>query len=80
MKITLRQHGPNQTKITLDDRSIFFSYETPVIVRIDNDAWYQTSEKHSATTSRHVKALFGSWAARVVSQGDLERLANGGKS
>ena len=75
MKISLRSHGPNQTEVTLGDRSIFFSYETIVLVRIDHDAWYQTSKKHSATTSRHIKAFLDGWPAHLVIQNDLERLA-----
>ena len=77
MKITLKHHGPNQTEVALDDRSIFFSYETPVLVRVQHHGWYQTSEKHSSTTSRHINAFLDGIPAICVDQAQLEQLANG---
>ena len=67
----IRVHAPNQTELITTrggvHRTIFFSYETPVIVKFDyehgvrkeyksNDAFevYVTNKKHSVTTSKHI--------------------------
>lgn len=67
--------GPNQTEVILSDRSLFFSYETLVGLRLSGVGYFRTSTKYSKTTSRHVNQWLDGVAAKEVEQDELEQLA-----
>lgn len=46
----------NQTEIVRADRTVFYSYNTPVAALVPGRGVLVTSTKYSQTTSRHVKA------------------------
>ncbi len=74
-----RQLGANKTEVELDDRTIFFSYETPVAVHVPGKT-YVTREKYSVTTSKHINQwLHVNGFSKVisVSQEDLDNIARG---
>ena len=86
-KIKLKNIGSNQTEMTLNGKTIFYSYKTPVVVQTDwvktNDTVtlekiYITSKKFSKTTSKHinkyVKDLPSKWERIIVSQEELEKM------
>ena len=75
--IRLRQHGPNRTEIYLGDRTVYFSYETPVIVQVEGVGWYQTGQKFNSTTSRHINGFLDGVPAKIVTQTQLEYLVQG---
>ena len=56
----LRPLAPNQTEIYLKeaDTQVFFSYSTPVAARVKG-MHYQTAEKFSNTTTKHMRAWLG---------------------
>lgn len=60
MGITLKVIGPNQTEVDLDEKILFFSYDTLVAVKTEYGNCYRampaTVEKWSKTTSKHVNA------------------------
>ena len=81
-KIKLKKIGSNQTEMIQGNKTVLYSYETPVIVQTN---WgpdgqlpkiYITSERFSPTTSRHVnkyvKDLPLKWERINVSQEELE--------
>lgn len=45
--------APNQTEIQTENKSILFSYKTPVAAFVD-DNFYRTKKKWSVTTSKHI--------------------------
>ena len=49
----LNNIGPNQTEITTNDKTVFFSYNTPVAANV-NGKFYSTEQKWSKTTSKHI--------------------------
>jgi hypothetical protein len=53
-------YGKNQTLLVIQPGQfeVFFSYQTPVAAIIDGHC-YQTSTKHSQTTSKHIRSFFG---------------------
>jgi hypothetical protein len=66
----------NMTEITLSDKRILFSYETPVAYQ-DLDTvgtYYKTVKKWSTTTTRHISKWLGGNAAKLVSQDYLDDL------
>ena len=87
--------APNQTELITTKgtvhRTIFFSYETPVIVKFDyergvrnesksDDAFevYVTNKKHSATTSKHINKYLeiSHCEAEYVSQDEIYGLTD----
>ena len=57
----LKQHGANQTQITLADGTvILFSYETPVAAFVPGTGYCRTDRHFSRTTSKHITQ----WLAR----------------
>jgi hypothetical protein len=65
------------TELAVDDASILFSYETPV-AGWDNYGAFESEEKYSVTTSKHITKYFGGKElrakARVVSQFHINNL------
>ena len=89
----IRVIAPNQTELVTTKntvrRTIFFSYETPVVIRYDynyglpkeykgEDAseLFVTSEKYSVTTSKHINKYLDGLPAESVSQGEIYRLSD----
>lgn len=61
------------------DRSILYSYATPVAVLVHGDGYYATERKYSVTTSRHMNLWFGrihnADDVRTVEQSVIDELA-----
>jgi hypothetical protein len=75
--VQLDNIATNCNIVTVGNARILFSYSTPVAVTILRDGIhkYQTSEKFSRTTSKHIN-LAGYSDAEKVSQDDLVKLIN----
>jgi hypothetical protein len=58
----------NYNIITHEDNQILYSYETPVAVLHANGSAYQTQQKYSTTTSRHINKFLDGVENEVVSQ------------
>ena len=72
----LRQIKSNVTELTLDNKTIMFSYETPVAGYDDKGA-FRTDTKYSVTTSRQINQyLGGKDVGRTVSQDYIDQLVN----
>lgn len=65
--------GPNQTEVTSNGNTVFFSYTTPVAAIVGGIA-YRTSEKFSKTTSRHINKWLGGRTAIEQPQSFFEAL------
>lgn len=76
----MHRRGPNATEIEDGNRSILFSYDTPVAVHVEGMGYYVTSAFHSRTTSKHVGEFVGEYKnkARKVAQEVIARMASGG--
>lgn len=48
----------NQTVVYYKNKTIFFSYNTPVVVEVDGEI-YKTEQFFSVTTSKHIKNYLG---------------------
>ena len=69
--------GNNETEIQLNNGSkLFFSYSTLVLVKTQSYDIYQTTQRHSQTTQRHINRTLGRWGAvdGMVSQEELESM------
>ena len=72
----LRQIKSNVTELTLGDKTIMFSYETPVAGYDDLGA-FRTDRKYSVTTSRQINQyLGGKNVGRTVTQDYINQLVN----
>lgn len=84
MKLKLENLSPNCNVLHFGDRSILFSYETPVAVWL-RDAMhglptglYRTGEYHSRTTAKHInswKIVVKPWV--TIPQPLIETITNG---
>ena len=54
----LRSLGANQTEVEMGDMLVFFSYSTPVALRILGTGLIKTDKFWSITTSRHINKWF----------------------
>ena len=83
----IRVVASNQTELITTKktvrRTIFFSYETPVVITYVYDCGvsvtYVTNKKHSSTTSRHINKYLEASpykGAESVSQGEIYRLSD----
>lgn len=81
---TLRNIGPNQTEITTCDRTVLYSYDTPVVVHVHEIGYFRTETRHSVTTSKHInkylapRVLHPSKRVATVSQSEINTLSDGG--
>jgi hypothetical protein len=67
--------GSNMTELTFSDKSVLFSYSTPV-AGWDIAGAFRTDQHYSATTTKHInKYLGGKDIGRVVPQSFIEALA-----
>ena len=70
--------GPNQTEIeTSTGYTVLYSYSTAVAVFVPGRGGLCTKERHSATTTRHIKAAIARWGCSrmEVSQDEINQLA-----
>ncbi len=78
----ITNHGPNQTSVTTKDFTVFFSYDTPVVLVKHGTPQHVlvTSTKHSRTTSKHINqfkaTLCDSSKISNESQTQLENLVS----
>ena len=73
--VSMHMHGPNQNEVVIGDTSIFFSYNTPVVV-VKGDKIFQTEKKWSVTTSRHINKFLAGRQATKVPQEQIDKLAS----
>lgn len=57
--VFLKSMSPNATQITIGNKSILFSYETPVALHVMGVGFFKTAERFSKTTSKHVNQWLG---------------------
>jgi hypothetical protein len=57
----------NMTEIEIGDKTILFSYKTPVAY-YENGKAYQTSKKWSVTTSRHINQWLKSIGEETIKE------------
>jgi hypothetical protein len=74
----LKRIGPNCAEVTTGDRSILFSYDVPVGVRVKGFGWFTSDKYWSRTTAGHVKKWLDGIRPRTVSQAEIERMAADG--
>ncbi len=75
----LNQVTQNQTEIELGDRTVFFSYSTPVAVFVPGQGVKVTEQYHSVTTSKHINQFVQRTGAKTVEkvpQSFLDDLGN----
>jgi hypothetical protein len=76
--MNVRSVGPNQTVLTLNNQDeVFFSYETPVAGWICGKGFWRTTEKFSATTTRHVGRYANTYRVTDMSPEAVELLLYG---
>ena len=61
----------NYNIITHQDNQILYSYETPVAVIHSNGSCFQTNQKYSSTTSRHINKFLDGLASEKVNQSHI---------
>lgn len=70
----------NMREVRYDDRSVLYSYTTPVAVLVHGDGYYRTERKYSVTTSRHINMWLGKVHhaddVRTVDQSVIDQLAS----
>ena len=72
----LRQIKSNVTELIIDDKTIMFSYQTPV-AGYDDQGAFRTEQKYSVTTSRQINQyLGGKNVGRTVTQDYINQLVN----
>jgi hypothetical protein len=73
--VRLKTLGPNQNEVTVGDKTIFFSYNTPVAAKVGGNV-FVTDDKLSVTAQRHIKNWLMGREAKKISQSQLESLAS----
>lgn len=75
---TIRKFGSkNMVEMSLGDKKVLFSYQTPVVV-FDGENYFITTEKFSTTTTRQINSYMREVGVRnpnYLQQDLLERLA-----
>jgi hypothetical protein len=66
--------GQNQTEVNFSDKTVFFSYKTPVAAFIPGTGYIKTSKKWSTTTSKHINQWLKGCIASEVDQSVLDSL------
>lgn len=75
--VELKRLGPNVAQVEVGDRTILFSYDTPVCVRIGDGWHYVTTKYWSRTTTGHVKKWLAGAVAKPISQEAFDLLVAG---
>jgi hypothetical protein len=74
----LSRIGANQTCINHNNGTeVFFSYDTPVAVKLPNYEYLKTNVKYSVTTTKHINKWLDGVNAEEVSQDVINNLAEG---
>ena len=74
----LSRIGANQTCINHNNGTeVFFSYDTPVAVKLPNYEYLKTNIKYSVTTTKHINKWLNGVNAVEVSQNVINNLAEG---
>jgi hypothetical protein len=69
----LNNLGNNKTEIVSDNKTVFFSYKTPVAAIVDGKV-YKTSTKWSVTTSKHISQWLDGMQAELKDQSFFDGL------
>lgn len=70
--VFLKSLGTNVNQVTIGNKQILFSYETPVALHLMGTGFFKTAERFSKTTSKHVNQWLGDLKnVATVSQDDL---------
>jgi hypothetical protein len=77
MKISLHHVKPNHTEVNVGGAQLVFSYNTLVAFCDKSGKRYQTGDKFSTTTTKHINAS-GYASADKVDQNTLEAIAAAG--
>ena len=74
LKLTIL--GSNQTEVSLDNKRVLFSYNTPVAAWVSGIGYIRTDKKFSVTTSKHIALWLAGIGveARTVPQSEIEAL------
>lgn len=69
--------APNQTEVSVNGNTIFFSYSTPVAAFVPGRGCLLTDKFYSRTTSRHVNAWARSTGGTIITvpQSEIDALA-----
>lgn len=70
----LYPRGANCNEVVLGNRSVLFSYKTPVAVHIEGVGYFKTEKKWSRTTSRHINAFLNGSEAQEKPQSFFDEL------
>ena len=70
----LTKLNPNMTEVSLGDRTVLFSYNTPVAYTDGKGNHFKTDKKWSATTSKHINKWLAGKPAKSVPQAELDNL------
>ena len=74
----LSRIGANQTCINHNNGTeVFFSYDTPVAVKLPNYEYLKTNVKYSVTTTKHINKWLDGVNATEVSQDVINNLSEG---
>ena len=72
--LKLKPIKSNVTELIIDDKTIMFSYQTPV-AGYDDQGAFRTEQKYSTTTSRQINQyLGGKDVGRVVPQSYIDSI------
>ncbi len=76
--LQLKPIASNMTELTVGNKTILFSYQTPV-AGWDDDGAFRTSKRYSVTTSKHInKYLGGKDIGRKVEQDFINEIITNG--
>ena len=63
----------NMTELTFSDKSVLFSYKTPVAGH-DQTGPFRTDQQYSKTTTKHINKYLGHGIGRIVPQSYIEEI------
>ena len=75
-----RQGKTSATVVGIGENEILYSYTTPVAALVPGQGYLRTNKYYSKTTSGHINKWLVGVLASVVSQAEIDRIANGGKA
>lgn len=76
-KISLKQIRPNCVYVELEDRSILFSYEAPILEIKDNHITkIYDNYNYSTTTSKHINQFIDQYGFLVLDEKNIYPLDN----
>lgn len=76
-KISLKQIRPNCVYITLEDKNILFSYESPILeIKDDHITKIYDDYNYSTTTSKHINQFIDQYGFLVLGETNIYPLDN----